>query len=159
MEQTYQTKTELRRTHQAAVRTKTGRFPLWAKITSLILIWGAVAYGCYYLADTYIKDIQAKLDAIAASNTAQIEQLNTKLAELQTAMGTHQSNAEQLETQLAAVENELIAVKEEMSLAGDSLTTAAETKQALNERIEQLSKELAELRKLIKKLEEAARVY
>jgi len=46
-----------------------------------------------------------------------------------------------------------------MSLAGDSLSTAAETKQALSERITDLSTELAELRKLIKRLEEAARVY
>lgn len=161
MEQSYQTKSELRRSNQAvrSKPTKARGVPLWAKITSVILVWGAVALGCYFLATTYIQDIQTKLDTIAASNAAQLEQLQVKLDELQTNMDTHRANAEQLQAQFLAVESELTAVKEEMSLAGSSLSTAAETKQALNDRIDQLGKELGELRRLIKQLEEAARVY
>lgn len=158
MEQTYQTKPELRRANQA-VRTKTRNVPLWLKIISVILIWGAVAYGCYYLATNYIQEMQARLDAIAAANAAQIEQLQTKLDELQANMETHRISSEQLQAQFLVVESELAAVKEEMSLAGSSLSTAAETKQALNDRIDQLGNELSELRKLIRQLEEAARVY
>jgi septal ring factor EnvC (AmiA/AmiB activator) len=158
MEQTYQTKSELRRSNQY-VRTRSGRAPLWVKIMSLAVIWGAVALGCYFLAQTYISDILGKLDAIAANNAAQIDQLNAKLTDLQNAMTAHQASVEQLQEQFLAVEAELAAVKEEMSLAGSSLSTAAETKQALNDRIDLLGKELTELRKLIKQLEEAARVY
>jgi DNA repair exonuclease SbcCD ATPase subunit len=158
MEQTYQTRTELRRARET-VRTATGRFPLWAKVLSLVLVWAGVAYGCYFLADTYIKDIQSRLDAIAAHNEEQLEQLGNRLNELQLAMEQHRETAGRLQEQLLAVEEGLAAVKEEMSLAGSSLSTAAETKQALNDRIDQLGKELAELRKLIKQLEEAARVY
>lgn len=158
MEQTYQTKPELRRTNQA-VRTKKNSVPLWLKIISVIAIWGAVAYGCYYLATNYIQDIQNKLDAIAAANASQLEQLQEKLDDLQANMEAHRISSEQLQAQFLVVESELAAVKEEMSLAGSSLSTAAETKQALNDRIDQLGKELGELRRLIKQLEEAARVY
>lgn len=159
MQQTYQTKTELRRSAGLAARTKARRAPLWARLLSLILAWGAVALGGYYLADAYIRDIQDRLDGIAANNAAQIAQLDAKLSDLQAALETHRLNAEQLHAQFLVVESELGAVKEEMSLAGSSLSTAAETKQALNDRIDQLGKELAELRKLIKQLEEAVRVY
>lgn len=158
MEQTYQTNTDLRRSNQAA-KPRAKRAPIWMKALSVAAVWGIVALGFYFLADIYIRDIQTRLDTIAASNAEQIGQLNGKLEELQAAMETHRLSAEQLQAQFLAVESELTAVKEEMSLAGSSLSTAAETKQALNDRIDQLGKELAELRKLIKQLEEAARVY
>lgn len=158
MEQTYQTRAELRRSAPAA-RAKAGRHPLWAKVLSLVLVWGIVAAGCYFLAAAYIRDIQSRLDAIASRNAEQLQQLDAKLNDLHQAMEQHRATAEQLREQLLAVEGELAAVKEEMSLAGSSLSTAAETKQALNDRIDQLGKELAELRRLIKQLEEAARVY
>lgn len=135
------------------------RIPRWLVVTSVVMVWLLVALGCFMLARYYVGDIQRQLDLMAAANQAEVKQLNAKIAELQTALGEHKTGAETLQKQFAAVESQLNAVKEEMSLAGDSLSTTAETKKALSERINDLSNELAELRKLIKKLEEAARVY
>jgi septal ring factor EnvC (AmiA/AmiB activator) len=126
---------------------------------AIVLLWGAIGYGGYWLATQYVGKIQSQLDTIAATNEAELAQLSQKLTAMQAAMDEHRQQAEALHQQFAAVESELGAVKEEMSLAGDSLSTTASTKQALNNRINDLSKELANLRALIKKLEEAARVY
>jgi hypothetical protein len=125
----------------------------------IVIIWGLIAFGGYSLARNYIQDIEQQLNSIKTSNQIELSKLNEQLVSLRTALDEQQTNAALLQEQFLAVEQELQAVKEEMSLAGDSLSTAAETKQALSERITDLSTELSELRKLIKRLEEAARVY
>ena len=144
---------------RAVAAPKPRGIPRWVAILTVVFIWLLIAVGCFMLAKYYIGDIQRQLDSFAATNKLEAEQLNVKIADLQSALTEHKDQAVQLQQQFTAVENELIADKEEMSLAGSSLSTTAETKQALNERINDLSKELTELRKLIKKLEEAARVY
>ncbi len=125
----------------------------------IVLLWGLIAYGGFALARHYIQDIQQQLTAITQTNQIELQKLNEQLTSLKGALDEQQLSASALQEQFLAVEGELAAVKAEMSLAGDSLSTAAETKQALSERITDLSTELAELRKLIKRLEEAARVY
>jgi len=154
----YETNSSLARAKSDA-RPKKRRIVIWAVRTGVLLIWIAVGVSCFYLARYYINDIQGQLDRMAETNRAEVIQLNEKMTTMQTALDEHRERAEVLQTQFAAVESELSAVKEEMSLAGDSLSTTAQTKQALNNRINDLSKELANLRTLIKKLEEAARVY
>lgn len=138
---------------------RTRALPLWARITIIATIWLSVAAGVYMLARYYVSDIQGQLSTIAETNTTQITQLKQQMTTLQQALDVHKTNAESLQAQFSVVQTELTAVKEEMSLAGNSLSSTAETKQALNDRINDLSKELDTLRGLIKKLEEAARVY
>jgi uncharacterized phage infection (PIP) family protein YhgE len=133
--------------------------PKWAKWSAISIFWALLAFGSYSLAHYYISDIRQQLILIQETNKANVQILNTKLEGLQTVLNEHKEQATLLKQQFSIVESELGAVKEEMSLAGDTLSTSAETKQALSERITTLSKELGELRKLIKKLEEAARVY
>ncbi len=128
-------------------------------ISGIVIIWGLIAYGGFVLARNYVQDIQHQLTTITQTNQIELEKLSEQLTTLKAVLDDQQTNALALNQQFTAVEDELTAVKEEMSLAGDSLSTAAETKQALSERISDLSAELAELRKLIKRLEEAARVY
>lgn len=140
-------------------KTQKKRMPLWVRIISVLLIWSLVGWGCFMLVRHYIQDIQQQLDHIVHVNAQETAALQEQLTALQTALYTHQQHAELLQAQFAAVESELEAVKEQMSLAGSSLSTTAETRQALSDRITDLSKELTELRKLIRKLEEAARVY
>ncbi|MBC8079500.1 MAG: hypothetical protein H7X86_04095 [Gorillibacterium sp.] len=155
-ELSYDSSLELARTKKD---TKVKRAPRWVTLSIIILIWLAIGYGGYALARNYIGNIQHQLDRVARTNEMQMLELNTKLTTLQTALDEQKKQAEMLQKHFAAVESELTAVKEEMSLAGDSLSTTAKTKKALNERVNDLSKELGELRKLIKRLEEAARVY
>ena len=136
-----------------------GRMPLWLIWSIIIIFWALLVYGCFSLARHYIGGIQQQLTHIQQTNDANVEDLNRKLEDLKLSMTEHQDQAILLQEQFKAVESELELVKEEMSLAGATLDTSADTKKALSERITDLSKELGELRKLIKKLEEAARVY
>ncbi|WP_058303089.1 hypothetical protein [Gorillibacterium timonense] len=135
------------------------RMPRWVVLTIILIVWIGIGYGGYTLARTYLGHIQQQLDQIAETNKTEIQELNAQLTALKKGMDDQKTQAENLQKKLAAVEKELTAVKDEMSLAGDSLSTTAETKKALNDRITDLSKELTELRKLVKRLEEAARVY
>lgn len=133
--------------------------PKWAKWSAISIFWALLVFGSYSLAHYYIGEIHQQLILIQETNEANVQTLNTKLEGLQTSLNEQREQATLLKQQFSVVEIELRAVKEEMSLAGDTLSTSAETKQALGERITALSTELGELRKLIKKLEEAARVY
>jgi len=155
----YESNSGLARVSHAAASKRVKRVPGWVKPMTVVMVWLLVATCCFALAKFYVGDIQSQLDTIAKTNELEVKQLNEKLAGLQSALDAHKVSAEALNAQFTAVEGELAAVKEEMSLAGNSLSTTAETKQALSERINDLSTELGELRKLIKKLEEAARVY
>ncbi len=133
--------------------------PKWAKWSTIIILWALLVFATYSLAQYYIGDIRQQLSQIQQTNETNVQILNAKLEGLETSLIAHQEQATLLQQQFSVVESELGAVKEEMSLAGDTLSTSADTKQALGERITALSNELGELRKLIKKLEEAARVY
>lgn len=137
-------------------RKKQGSLLVW---TLSLTLWGVLLAGAYLLADHYIGGIYSQLEQIEETNARHVDALSAKLAELEEQMAAHQEQAQQLSEQFAAVLSDLEAVKEEMSLAGDTLHSSTETKQALNERINVLSRELEELRKLIRRLEEAARVY
>lgn len=152
----YESQTVITRTKQPP---KSRTIPRWVSLMAILFVWLLVAIGGFALARYYIEDIQQQLDQISATNQEEIQLLTARLASLQTQLDEHQTQAEALQQQFAIVEKEIAAVKEEMSLAGDSLHSTAETKQALSERMSDLGAELAELRKLIKKLEEAARVY
>ena len=155
----YEANSVMERTSSTKYPKRTKQIPLWLLVTGVGIIWLLVALGWFLLSRYYVGNIQGQLDQIKQSNAVEIKQLNEKLTSLQAALEAHRLSAETLQAQFTAVESELTAVKEEMSLAGSSLSTTAETKQALNDRITDLSNELDGLRKLIKKLEEAARVY
>ena len=155
-ELSYESGHELARTRKD---TQVKRLPRWAILSMITLLWLVIGYGGYTLAHNYIGDIQQQLDQMANTNKTEMLELNTKLTTLQTALDEQKTQAQTLQQKFTGVESELTAVKEEMSLAGDSLSTTAASKKALNERINDLSKELGELRKVIKRLEEAARVY
>lgn len=157
---TYEAPLELARSQKETKEKVKGKgIPRWVTLLAILVLWSGIAYGGYALAHYYIGSIQQQLDQLAQTNKTEMLELNSKLTVLQTALDERKVQAETLQKQFTAVESELSAVKEEMSLAGDSLSTTAKTKQALNERINDLSTELGELRKLIKRLEEAARVY
>ncbi len=152
----YESEDNLARSH-APRAYKT--FPKWAKWAIILFLWGLLVFATYSLAQYYMGNIRQQLNQIQQTNETNVQVLTAKLADLEHSLTAHQEQATVLQQQFIAVESELGAVKEEMSLAGDSLSSSADTKQALGERITALSNELGELRKLIKKLEEAARVY
>lgn len=152
----YESEANLARKNQVKTHKS---IPKWAKWSVISIFWVLLVFGSYSLAQHYIGEIRQQLIQIQEINEANVQVLNTKLEGLQTSLNEHKEQATVLKDQFSIVESELGAVKEEMSLAGDTLSNSAETKQALSERITALSKELGELRKLIKKLEEAARVY
>jgi DNA repair exonuclease SbcCD ATPase subunit len=138
----------------------------YAAWLSALGIWAFVVFAGYNAAQTYIGNINQQLSAIdqrlAANHQEQkqnAELFSAGLSDIQAKMETQREIATVLQQQLTALEGELELVKEEMSLAGSTLNSSDETKKALSLRINDLSKELGELRKLIKKLEEAARVY
>lgn len=143
--------THVSRTHKTT--------PTWIKWSAVIVIWGLLIYASYSLAQHYFGEIRQQLSQIQKTNETNVQALHAKIENLETTLRIHNEQTTLLQEQFSIVETELGAVKEEMSLAGDTLSTTADTKQALGERITALSKELGELRKLIKKLEEAARVY
>ncbi len=128
----------------------------WAAV---LLVWGALIYGSFALAQHYINGIQTQLTEIQLTNQQHVDALNGKIADLQTQLDQNEANALTLQEQFNAVDNQLEALKEKMALAGDSLNSSDDTKKALSQRITDLSKELENLRGTIKKLEEAARVY
>jgi septal ring factor EnvC (AmiA/AmiB activator) len=154
----YETQPSLSRNNYENKKTARPR-NRWLIWSGVILLWGLLIWGSFALAQHYIGNIQQQLQDIQKANTTNVNALNQKLEVLQTQLTEHKDQAAALQEQFNSVQADLLAVKEEMSLAGDSLDTSATTKQALSERITDLSKELEGLRKLIKKLEEAARVY
>ncbi|HEX7056279.1 MAG TPA: hypothetical protein VF260_03640 [Bacilli bacterium] len=131
----------------------------WLPWTAAIIVWAALIAGSFGLARHYIDGIKQQLVQVEENNQANTEALTKNLDELKAQLDVHKKTTEELQKQLQAIADELTAVKEEMALAGDTLNSADDTKKALSERITDLGKELEGLRSLIKKLEEAARVY
>lgn len=159
-EVTYETESRLERQAKQRQDEQASRKLLrWSPKATMISLWLLLGVSAFALAYFYVGEIRNQLAVIQQSNQNNIEEINQRLAELQTTLNTNAEQAAQLAQQFETVRSELNAVHEQMSLAGDSLSTSAATKQALNERITDLSTELEELRKSIKKLEEAARVY
>lgn len=151
------------RTEAPLVRAKSEKaastMPKWVKWTVVLGCWSLLVFGSFALAYHYISNIQQQLADIQQTNQTNINDLTTKLENLQLSISEQKEQAISLSGQFSVVENDLKLVKEELSLAGNSINTSTATKTALGERITALSKELEELRKLIKKLEEAARAY
>lgn len=131
----------------------------WIVWTAFAVVWAALLFGSFSLAQHYIHGIQMQLNEIQQSNQKNVADLNKTIAGLQTQLNQNKQDAELLQKQFQDVESQLEAVKEEMALAGSSLSSSDETKKALSQRITDLSKELKTLQASIKKLEEAARVY
>jgi len=131
----------------------------WLAWTGAVLVWGALMYGCYLAAETYITGIRQELNDIRQTNEARLEELNNDIASLHEQLENQRESAARLLERLAAVEEGLARVQEELSLAGDALGRTDETRQALSNRVNDLSKQLQQLQSAIKKLEEAARVY
>lgn len=127
--------------------------------TAAVVVWGALAFGAYSLAQHYMDNLSRQLQDLRATNEARLTELQSEVEALKANAEEQKVNAAALLERLGAVENGLELVKEELALAGDTLNSSDQTKKALNNRINDLSKQLEELRKLIKRLEEAARVY
>lgn len=127
--------------------------------TAAVVVWGALAFGAYSLAQHYMDGLSRQLQDLRATNETRLTELQKDVEALQAAVAEQKANAAALLERLGAVESGLELVKEELSLAGDTLSSSDQTKKALNNRINDLSRQLEELRKLIRRLEEAARVY
>ncbi len=127
--------------------------------TAAVVVWGVLAFGAYSLVHHYMDNLSRQLQELRAVNDARMTELHTEVQALKANAEEQRANAAVLLERLGAVENGLELVKEELALAGDTLNSSDQTKKVLNNRINDLSKQLEELRKLIRRLEEAARVY
>jgi len=139
----------------AKSKSKEGTASKWIRRLIPVLFAAILMAAGFLYAKSYIEQLQQQLSLIQSEASA----LNLNVEQVQTMLGEHKAQIEQLQAKFDSVDTEMQAVKEELSLTGDSLQSTDATKQALSQRIADLSKELDDLKKLIAKLEAAARVY
>ncbi|OEH92831.1 hypothetical protein [Bacillus solimangrovi] len=112
-----------------------------------IIVWAALVYGGYFIANQYIEKSQTylndRISEIEATNEKQVETLNKQLSSV------HE--------EMLNVKSELVFIQEDLALTGESLNGTDKTKSALQERMVALDKQLEELRKSIARLEDASK--
>ena len=115
-------------------------------VTSLIL-WGGLVYGGYWLANQYINEskayVDAKIEEVEKQNQEEMIELEAQLN------GVY--------TELLNVKAELVFIEEDLALTGATLGGTDDTKVALQQRIDELNKQLKVLQTSIERLEDAAR--
>jgi len=136
---------------QIQTRHKPEKDPLQKRntiiLSVLILLWGALLTGSYFLTNHYLDEskayMNAKIEEVKKQNQQQMESIQTKL--------------EQAYNELVSVKSELAYIKEDLDLTGETLNGTDKTKQALQQRIESLNTQLKDLQASIQRLEDAAK--
>ncbi|MGO0061095.1 hypothetical protein ACTID9_13930 [Brevibacillus fluminis] len=115
----------------------------------LSAIWIVLMGGGYLLANHYIENSRAYIDArLQEAQAANLKQM----AKIEEQVG-------KLSTELSTVQAGLGSIQEGLQMTGETLGGTDKTKQALTTRIDTLNKQLTELRTSLKKLEDAARAW
>jgi len=148
---TLETQQEIIPTRKKTNRNTRNKLGLTISLVILSIgLWGGLLYGGYWLANGYIAESKAYIDA-------KVEQIEKQNQEQMNTFKELQTELDQVYAELLDVKGELVFIQEDLALTGETLSGTDKTKQTLQKRIDELNKQLNTLRASIQKLEDAAR--